>query len=114
MEHFSAIPKMEIGDVAYVASTFSIERGVISRIDISIHHDKDKTTSECRYDIILDKKKNTSGMVGEDGESVTLYNREEKDIFKSLTEAAIFVLSKYDIVAERSARKDNIITIIED
>lgn len=111
MEQFCAIPKMEIGDVAYVASTFSIERGVISRM---IHHDKDKTTSECRYDIILDKKKNTSGMVGDEGESVTLYNREEKVIFKSLTEAAIFVLSKYDIVAERSARKDNGITIIED
>lgn len=67
-----------------------------------------------KYDIILDKKKNTSGMVGDEGENVTLYNREEKDIFKSLTEAAIFVLSKYDIVAERSARKDNSITIIED
>ena len=53
-------------------------------------------------------------MVGDEGENVTLYNREEKDIFKSLTEAAIFVLSKYDIVAERSARKDNSITIIED
>ena len=51
---------------------------------------------------------------GDEGENVTLYNREEKDIFKSLTEAAIFVLSKYDIVAERSARKDNSITIIED
>lgn len=111
MEQFCAIPKMEIGDVAYVASNFSIERGVISRIGISIHHDKDKTTSECKYDIILDKK-NTSG--GGEEEVEKLYNREEKYIFKSLTEAAIFVLSKYDIVAERSARKDNSITIIED
>lgn len=107
MEQFSAIPKMEIGDVAYVATNFSIERGVISRIDISIHHDKDKTTSECRYDIILDKKKTS-------GEVEKIYNREEKYIFKSLTEAAIFVLSKCDIVAERSERKDNSITIIED
>lgn len=107
MEQFCAIPKMEIGDVVYVASTFSIERGVISRIDISICHNKDKTTSECRYDIILDKKSAS-------GEVVKLYNREEKDIFKSLTEAAIFVLSKYNIVAEKSARKDNGLTIIED
>ena len=104
MEQFCAIPKMKIGDVVYVIREFTIRRGVISGIDISIHHDKKKTSSECRYDILLDICK----------QSGALFTAQESYVYGSLTEAAINILKGYDIVAEKNEREKNGITIIED